>query len=109
MILAPLFFVIALVYACVGFGGGSSYLALLSLAGLPIAVIPMLSLSCNIVVVSGNAFHYVRAGHYSPSLLIPHLVGSIPMAYIGGRWAIDAPLLTAIIAASLICSGFRIA
>jgi len=63
--LAVLFGAIAFLYASVGFGGGSSYLALLVLWGLPYTIIPMLALACNIIVVSGNSLHYVRAGHFN--------------------------------------------
>ncbi|MEE8208650.1 MAG: hypothetical protein V3T88_06845, partial [Nitrosomonadaceae bacterium] len=65
MMLAVLFGTIAFLYASVGFGGGSSYLALLVLWGLPYTIIPMLALACNIIVVSGNSLHYVRAGHFN--------------------------------------------
>ena len=87
--LAVLFGAIAFLYASVGFGGGSSYLALLVLWGLPYTIIPMLALACNIIVVSGNSLHYVRAGHFNKRLLLPHLIGSIPLAYIGGTLAIS--------------------
>lgn len=87
--LAVLFGAIAFLYASVGFGGGSSYLALLVLWGLPYTIIPMLALACNIIVVSGNSLHYVRAGHFNKHILIPHLIGSVPLAYIGGTLAIS--------------------
>ena len=80
MLLILLFGIIALLYSSVGFGGGSSYLALLVLWELPYSIIPMLALACNIIVVSGNSLHYVRAGHFDKRLLIPYLIGSIPLS-----------------------------
>ena len=50
MLLACLFFLVALVYSSVGFGGGSSYLALLHWQGVAPQVLPVIGLSCNLVV-----------------------------------------------------------
>ena len=84
IILSILFFVTAILYASVGFGGDSTYLALLLLWGVPYFIFPVIALSCNIIVVSGNCFNYIRAGNLSLKLLIPYLIGSIPLAFIGG-------------------------
>ena len=105
MLLAALFGVIALLYASVGFGGGSSYLALLVLWGLPFSIIPMLALSCNIIVVSGNSLHYVRAGHFNKRLLVPYLVGSIPFSYFGGTLVINQLIFEWLIFLSLLIAG----
>ena len=84
IILSILFFGTAILYASVGFGGGSTYLALLLLWGIPYYIFPVIALMCNIFVVSGNSFNYIRAGNLNLKLLIPYLIGSIPLAYIGG-------------------------
>ena len=52
--LALAFFVTALLYASVGFGGGSTYTALLALAEVDYRLLPLLSLACNLVVVTGS-------------------------------------------------------
>ena len=88
-ILSTLFFITAILYSSVGFGGGSTYLALLFIWGVPFYIFPIIALCCNIVVVSGNCFNYIRAGNYDLKLLIPYLLGSIPMAFIGGSLLID--------------------
>ena len=88
IILSILFFVTAILYASVGFGGGSTYLALLLLWGVPYFIFPVIALSCNIIVVSGNCFNYIRAGNLNLKLLIPYLIGSIPLAFIGGSLSI---------------------
>ena len=54
IILSILFFVTALIYSSVGFGGGSTYLALLLLSGVSYQIFPIIALACNIIVVSGN-------------------------------------------------------
>ena len=92
MILAILFFVTSILYASVGFGGGSTYLALLLIWGIPYSVFPLIALSCNIIVVSGNCFNYIRSGNLNLKLLIPYLAGSIPLAFIGGSLPVDKQL-----------------
>ena len=90
MIILPiLFFVTAILYSSVGFGGGSTYLALLLLWGVPYYIFPTIALCCNIIVVSGNCFNYLRTGNYNLKLVIPFLIGSVPFAFIGGSLQIE--------------------
>ena len=84
IILSILFLITALLYSSVGFGGGSTYLALLLIWGIPYHVFPVIALLCNIIVVSNNSFNYIRAGNYNFKFLAPFLAGSIPLAFIGG-------------------------
>jgi hypothetical protein len=88
-LLAIVFLVSAILYSSVGFGGGSAYLALLLIWDIPYFIFPVIALSCNIIVVSGNCFNYIRAGNLNLRLLIPYLIGSMPMAYIGGSLPIE--------------------
>ncbi len=87
--LASLFFITALLYASVGFGGGSTYTALLVLFGANYLISPIVSLACNIIVVSGNSWRYSRAGLIAPARIWPFLVLSVPLAWIGGRLPIQ--------------------
>lgn len=84
------FFLIALIYSSVGFGGGSSYLALLALPVFAIAfpVIRSTALFCNIIVVTGGIIIFYKEGKLSLKEAWPYLVSSVPMAYIGGFWPI---------------------
>ena len=84
------FFVVALIYSSVGFGGGSSYLALLALPVFAIAfpVIRSTALFCNIIVVSGGAFIFYKEGKLSFKEVWPYLVSSVPLAFVGGFWPI---------------------
>ena len=91
-ILSILFFVTAILYSSVGFGGGSTYLALLLIWGVPYYIFPVIALCCNIIVVSGNCFSYIRAKNLNLKLLIPYLIGSIPLAFIGGSLPIEKKL-----------------
>ena len=88
-ILSILFFVTAILYSSVGFGGGSTYLALLLIWGIPYQIFPIIALSCNIIVVSGNSFNYIRARNLNLKLLLPYLIGSIPLAFIGGSLPVE--------------------
>ena len=92
IILSILFIVTATLYSSVGFGGGSTYLALLLIWGIPYYIFPVIALLCNIIVVSGNCFNYIRAGNFNLKLLIPYLIGSVPLAFIGGSLQIDKSL-----------------
>jgi len=91
-ILSIFFLVTALIYSSVGFGGGSTYLALLLLWGIPYTIFPIIALACNIIVVSGNSFNYIRSGNFNLKLLLPYLFGSIPFTFIGGSIQIDKEL-----------------
>ncbi len=92
MLLAILFLATAILYSSVGFGGGSTYLAILLIGGIPYFIFPVISLCCNIIVVSGNCFNYIRAGNLNIRILIPYLIGSIPLAFIGGSLPIEKRL-----------------
>jgi uncharacterized protein len=92
LLLAILFFATSILYSSIGFGGGSTYLALLLIWKVPYFIIPIIALSCNIIVVSGNSFNYIRSGNLNFKLLIPYLIGSIPLAYLGGSLQIDKQL-----------------
>ena len=105
IILSTLFFVTAILYSSVGFGGGSTYLALLLIWEVPYYIFPVIALLCNILVVSGNSINYVKAGNFSLKLLIPFLVGSIPFAFIGGSISIEKELFEFILFFVLMIAG----
>ena len=105
MLLAILFLFTAILYSSVGFGGGSTYLALLLIWGIPYFIFPVIALTCNIVVVSGNCFNYIRAGNLNSRLLIPYLIGSVPLAYIGGSLPIEKRLFEILLLLVLVAAG----
>ena len=105
MLLAILFLVTATLYSSVGFGGGSTYLALLLIWGVPYFIFPVIALSCNILVVAGNCFNYIRAGNFNLKLLIPYLIGSIPLAFIGGSLPIEKKLFEILLFIILLIAG----
>ena len=105
IILSILFFVTAIFYSSVGFGGGSTYLAILLITEVPYYVFPALALICNIFVVSGNSYNYIRAGNLNLKLLTPYLIGSIPLAFIGGSLIISKNLFEIILFFILTVAG----
>jgi len=104
-LLVILFLVSAILYSSVGFGGGSTYLALLLIWGVPYFIFPVIALFCNIIVVSGNCFNYIRAGNLNFKLLLPYLVGSIPLAYIGGSLPVEKKLFEILLFLVLAIAG----
>ena len=105
-LLAILFLVVAILYSSVGLGGGSTYFALLLIWGIPYFIFPVIALSCNIIVVLGNCFNYIRAGNLNLRLLIPYLIGSVPSAYIGGSLPVEKRLFEILLFLSLSVAGF---
>ena len=105
-ILSILFFITAILYSSVGFGGGSTYLALLLIWGVPYTIFPIIALTCNIIVVSGNCFNYIRAGNLNFKLLMPYLIGSIPLAFIGGSLPVDKKIFEILLFFVLSMAGY---
>ena len=105
ILLSILFLVTATLYSSIGFGGGSTYLALLLIWGIPYYIFPLIALSCNIIVVSGNCFNYIRAGNLNFRLLFPYLAGSIPLSFIGGSLLIEKELFEILLFLVLITAG----
>ena len=104
-ILSFLFFLTATLYSSVGFGGGSTYLALLLIWDVPYLIFPVIALFCNIIVVSGNCFNYIKAGNINLKILTPYLVSSIPLAFIGGSLSIDKDLFEILLFIVLTLAG----
>ena len=105
IILSILFFITAILYSSVGFGGGSTYLALLLVWDIPYYIFPIIALLCNIIVVTGNSFNYIRSGNHNFRLLIPFLIGSVPLAFIGGTLKIEKDIFEILLFFVLLIAG----
>ena len=105
IILSILFFVTALIYSSIGFGGGSTYLAILLIWGVPYTIFPVIALVCNIIVVSGNSINFIRSKNININLLFPYLIGSIPFAFIGGSISIEKSLFEILLFCILSVAG----
>jgi uncharacterized membrane protein YfcA len=106
--LSFLFFLTAILYSSVGFGGGSTYLALLLIWDVPFQVFPIIALCCNIIVVSGNCFNYIKAGNINIKLLAPFLISSIPFAFIGGSLQLNKSFFEILLFAVLTLAGLSL-
>ena len=106
VILTILFFITAILYASVGFGGGSTYLALMLIWEIPYYIFPIIALFCNIIVVSGNSINFVKSGNINLKLILPYLIGSIPFAFIGASISIEKEFFEILLFLVLIVAGF---
>lgn len=106
--LAALFVLVALIYASVGFGGGSTYTALLGLWGVEYQLIPVISLLCNIIVVTGGTVRFVRAGLVKWPQVVPLLMVSAPFAFIGGMVPLKQWLFLLILGGALLLSAIAL-
>lgn len=99
------FFLIALIYSSVGFGGGSSYLALLAIAGVSFEIIRPAALLCNIVVVTGGTFIFYKEGLVDFKKSWPFLAASIPLAFVGGYWPVKEHTFFVILGITLVLAA----
>jgi uncharacterized membrane protein YfcA len=104
-LLALAFLVTALLYASVGFGGGSTYSALLALSGLDYRLLPLVSLACNIVVVTGSSIRFARAGitPWKNAMMIVAL--GAPASFAGGLTPIKEATFLTLLGASLVLTA----
>ena len=105
IILSIFFFITAILYSSVGFGGGSTYLALMLIWDIPYYIFPVIALFCNIIVVSGNSINYVRSGNFSFNLLFPYLIGSIPFSFFGASILVTKELFEILLFIILVVAG----
>ena len=103
--LALFFFLTALLYAAVGFGGGSTYNALLVLAGTDYRAVPIIALACNIIVVSVGSWRFARSGNVDWRRTWPLFSLSIPLAWVGGRLVLAELLFVGLLALSLFAAA----
>ncbi len=106
--LAILFFIVAFTYSSVGLGGGSSYTALMAIFGFSVLAIPIISLSLNLFVTSVASFNFIRNKHARIKLVLPFLISSMPMAYLGGSLKISKEMFYLVLLISLIFVAVRI-
>ena len=107
-LLAAAFALTALLYASVGFGGGSTYSALLALSGFDYQLLPVLSLACNIVVVGGSTVRFARAGltPWRGAALLTAIAA--PAAFLGGLTPIKEAAFLTLLGVSLVLTGLTL-
>lgn len=92
-------------YASVGFGGGSSYLAILALYALPFKEMRLVALICNVIVVTGGTLIFIRNKQVNFKKILPLVLLSIPMAYVGAILRISKDTFFIVLGTSLVVSS----
>jgi len=100
-----LFFVVAILYASVGFGGGSSYLAILALTSLSFIQFRAIALLCNIIVVTGGTIMYLKNGYFNWKKIIPLTLMSVPLAFLGGYLKISQTFFLILLGITLLTAA----
>ena len=99
------FFAIAFIYSSVGFGGGSSYLAILAVYQLPVYEMKLTSLICNIIVVTGGSILFIRNKQADLKKMLPIVALSVPLAFAGAMLKISADTFFILLGSSLVVAG----
>jgi uncharacterized membrane protein YfcA len=108
LLLAAGMLVAAFVYASVGHGGASAYLAAMALAGLAPAEMRPIALTLNIVVSSLATWKFWRAGHFRWRLFWPFAAVSIPLAYLGGAITLPGQIYRIVVGLVLVYAGWQL-
>ncbi|MEP5429512.1 MAG: sulfite exporter TauE/SafE family protein, partial [Flavobacteriaceae bacterium] len=103
------FFLIAFLYSSVGFGGGSSYLAILTLVITSFLIIRSTALLCNLIVVSGSCYLFYKKGYLNFKKFLPFVFSSIPMAFIGATYQLKETYFFILLGSALILSAAALA
>ncbi len=107
-LITAIFLMVAIAYSSIGLGGGSTYTALLVISGFFSDSIPLISLSLNLLVTSIGSYYFIRQGHLRYSLILPFLLTSLPMAWVGGMLQVSPVIFQALLLISLLFVVFRI-
>ena len=102
------FFATALLYASVGFGGGSTYTALLALANTDFRVLPIISLTCNIAVVTGGILRFAQARQVPWRSALTLALVAAPLAFLGGLTPIKEKQFLLLLGGSLVFAGLAL-
>lgn len=105
LLLAVFFFAAAVLYASVGHAGASAYLAIMGLTGVAPDVARPTALALNIVVATFVTFRFWRGGYISGRSLAPFLLGSIPLAFLGGALPVAPALYKKLVGIVLLGAG----
>ena len=106
--LSGAFLLTALLYASVGFGGGSTYAALLALAEMDYRILPLVALACNVVVVSGGSWRFARAGITPWRGAVAVTALAAPAALLGGLTPIEREPFLVLLGSSLVVTGLTL-
>ncbi len=111
LLLCAALLLIAALYASVGHGGASGYLAILSLtsfASMQTDWLKQQAWFLNLIVASVAFWHYRKAGFHNRKLTLPLIIASIPAAFLGGYLSIGGVIYDSLLSATLIWAAWRL-
>lgn len=100
-------FIVAFMYASVGHGGASGYLALMALFGVSTVFMRSSALTLNLFVSAVSFYAFYRQGYFKIKILIPFIIGSMPMAFVGSKIIIDPQAFKYVLAVFLVFAVAR--
>jgi uncharacterized membrane protein YfcA len=106
--LPVLFFIVAVLYAAVGQGGGSGYLAAMGLLDMSPELMKPTALTLNILVAGIATFKFYRAGAFAGAIFWPIMLASIPFAFVGGRISLPVSIYRPIVGVSILYAAYRL-
>ena len=107
LIFLLILFLVAFMYSSVGHGGASGYLALMAIFGVSTVFMRASALTLNLFVAGISFIAYYRAGFFRPKVLLPFIIGSIPLAFMGAKIIIDPQLFKYILGIFLVIAVAR--
>src|SRR5215204_7503954 len=108
LLVALCLMIVAFLYASVGHGGASGYIAIMSLFNISVAIYKPIVLILN-SVIAGIAFvQFYRAGYFRWRLCWPFIVSGIPFAFLGSRVALQGKLYNLLLGIALIFPIIRL-
>ncbi|MDO8413871.1 MAG: sulfite exporter TauE/SafE family protein [Gallionellaceae bacterium] len=108
MVLEVAFLLIATLYSITGHGGASGYIAVMALLGVAPQEMKPIALSLNIIVSVVATIQFYGAGHFRRELFLPFILGSLPLAMLGGYLQLPVPWFNALMGLVLIFAALRI-
>jgi uncharacterized membrane protein YfcA len=104
-----LLFIVAFLYAAVGHGGASGYLALMAVFGMLPEVMKPTALLLNLFVSLSAFLLFYKEGHFKWKIFLPFALTSIPFSFLGGMIALDASIYKKILGVLLLIPVVRLA
>lgn len=100
---------VAFMYAAVGHGGASGYLALMAIFGVSALVMKPTALVLNLFVAGVSFYHFYKRGYFKWRLFYPFVITSVPAAFLGGYFSVDSELYKKILGVLLLIAVLRMA
>lgn len=104
-----LLFIVAFLYAAVGHGGASGYLALMAVFGMMPEIMKPTALLLNLFVSLSAFVLFYKEGHFKWKIFLPFALASIPFSFLGGMIALDASIYKKTLGVLLLIPVVRLA